>query len=204
MPFEKLKKLNISKITSTSWDKQVKDDDYKWYVLSVVSWQENLVVENIKERIKRQHLENEIVDFMVPTVPEKYTNKRTGKTTIRIKKLFPGYVFVKAKMDDKIWYVLRNTPGVRLIVGAETIPIPLTEKEYENILKKVEEAKKKVEHWTSLSEGDIVVLKEWEFEWLEWVVRQIDTNRGMALVNVEILWRVTPVYVPFDKLELKE
>jgi transcription antitermination factor NusG len=35
-------------------------------------------------------------------------------------------------------------------------------------------------------------------------VRQIDTNRGLALVNVEILWRVTPVYVPFDKLELKE
>jgi transcription antitermination factor NusG len=63
----------------------------------------------------------------------------------------------------------------------------LTEKEYENIMKKVEEAQKRVEHGTSLSEGDIVVLKEGEFEGLEGVVRQIDTNRGLALVNVEIL-----------------
>jgi transcriptional antiterminator NusG len=55
-------------------------------------------------------------------------------------------------MNDKVWYVLRNTPGVRLIVGAETTPIPLTDKEYEAILKKVEEAKKKIEHGTSLSE----------------------------------------------------
>jgi transcriptional antiterminator NusG len=184
--------------------RQINDDQYRRYVLSVVSWQENLVVENIKERIKKLWLENEIVDFMVPIIPEKYTNKRSWKTTIRMKKLYPGYVFVKSKMNEKIWYVLRNTPSVRLIVWAETIPIPLTDKEYKDILNKIEEAKKKVEHWTSLSEWDIVIIKAWEFEWLEWVVRQIDTNRGMALVNVEILWRTTPVYVPFDKLELKE
>ena len=184
--------------------KQIEDNHYRWYVLSVVSGQENLVVENIKERIKKQWLENDIVDFMVPIIPEKYTNKRSWKTTIRMKKLYPGYVFVKSKMNEKIWYILRNTPGVRLIVWAEITPIPLTEREYQEILNKLEEAKKKVEHWTSLSEGDIVVIKDWEFEGLEWVVRQIDTNRGMALVNVEILGRTTPVYVPFDKLELKD
>ena len=33
-------------------------------------------------------------------------------------------------MNDKIWYVVRNTPGVRLIVGAETKPIPLTDEEF--------------------------------------------------------------------------
>jgi transcriptional antiterminator NusG len=109
MAFDKLKKFDSFKISS-SGDKQVNDDQYRRYVLSVVSGQENLVVENIKERIKKLGLENEIVDFMVPTIPEKYTNKRTQKTTIRIKKLYPGYVFVKSKMNDKIWYVLRNTP----------------------------------------------------------------------------------------------
>lgn len=180
------------------------DDWYRRYVLSVVSWQENLVVENIKERIKKQNLEDKIVDFMVPTFPEKYSNKKTWKTTIRIRKLYPGYVFVKCKMDDKIWYVLRNIPWVRLIVWAETTPIPLTDEEYKAILKKIEESKNKMEHAVNLSEWDIVIIKAWEFEGLEWVVTQIDTNRGLALVNVEILWRTTPIYVPFDKLELKE
>jgi len=34
--------------------KQIENNDHKWYVLSVVSGQEELVVENLKERIKKQ------------------------------------------------------------------------------------------------------------------------------------------------------
>jgi transcription antitermination factor NusG len=48
--------------------KQIIDDDHKWYSLSVVSGQEHLVVENMKERIKKQNLFEDIVDFLVPEV----------------------------------------------------------------------------------------------------------------------------------------
>jgi hypothetical protein len=34
--------------------KQIENNDLKWYVLSVVSGQEELVVENLKERVKKQ------------------------------------------------------------------------------------------------------------------------------------------------------
>ncbi|NCQ82307.1 hypothetical protein GW750_05945 [bacterium] len=34
---------------------------------------------------------------------------KTKKIT-RERKLYPGYVFIKSKMNDKIWYVVRNTP----------------------------------------------------------------------------------------------
>ena len=44
--------------------KQIEDNEFKWYVLSVVSWQETLVVENLQERIKKQWLEFDIVDFL--------------------------------------------------------------------------------------------------------------------------------------------
>lgn len=53
-------------------------------------------------------------------------------------------------MNDKIWYVIRNTPGVRLIIGAETHPIPLTESEYQNIVKQVNEKNAKVSAHTNL------------------------------------------------------
>ncbi len=184
--------------------KQIEDNDYKWYVLSVISWQENLVVENLKERVKKQWLEEDIVDFMVPIVPQKVINKRSGKISIKQKKLYPWYVFVKSKMNDKIWYVIRNTPWVRLIVWAETTPIPLTDKEYNDILNKIKQAQEKIEHSTVLKEGDIVIIRGWEFEWLEWVISEVDLNRWIAYVNVEILGRVTPVVVSFEKLELKE
>lgn len=48
-------------------------------------------------------------------------------------------------MNDKIWYVIRNTPGVRIIVGAETHPIPLTDEEFANMIKHVNESKERAE-----------------------------------------------------------
>jgi transcription antitermination factor NusG len=48
-------------------------------------------------------------------------------------------------MNDKIRYVIRNTPGVRLIVGAETRPIPLTEQEYLDIVKQIEKSEERSE-----------------------------------------------------------
>jgi hypothetical protein len=34
--------------------KQIQDNDLKWYVLSVVSGQEQLVIENMQERVQKQ------------------------------------------------------------------------------------------------------------------------------------------------------
>jgi transcription termination/antitermination protein NusG len=48
-------------------------------------------------------------------------------------------------MNDKLWYVIRNTPGVKLIVGAETRPIPLTDQEYNNIMAQIDKSNEKAE-----------------------------------------------------------
>ena len=112
--------------TNKEIKKQIENNELRWYVLSVVSGQEELVVQNLKERVKKQWLGNEVADFMVPTINESSLKK--GEKVIKQKKIYPWYVFVNSKMNDKIWYVVRNTPGVRLIVGAETHPIPLTER----------------------------------------------------------------------------
>jgi transcription antitermination factor NusG len=34
--------------------KQIEDNDYRWYTLSVISGQESLVIENLKERVKKE------------------------------------------------------------------------------------------------------------------------------------------------------
>jgi hypothetical protein len=34
--------------------KQIQDDNFRWYVLSVVSGQEQLVIDNMKERVQKQ------------------------------------------------------------------------------------------------------------------------------------------------------
>lgn len=90
-------------------------------------------------------------------------------------------------MNEKIRYVIRNTPGVRLIVGAETRPIPLTQKEYEDMVKQVEDRNQRAEFAVPFQEGDVVVLRDGDFNGMKGVVTEIDVMKGFLYVNVEIL-----------------
>lgn len=186
-------------MTQQDIKKQIEDNEFRWYVLSVISGQETLVIENLQERIKKQALDNDIVDFMNPVVNEVFYQK--GKKAFKVRKLYPGYVFVKCKMNDKIRYVIRNTPGVRLIVGAETRPIPLTQKEYDDMIAYIDDKNQRAEYSIPFQEGDVVMLKEGDFNGMKGVVTEIDPTKGFLYVNVEILGRNTPVMVSFDKVE---
>lgn len=55
--------------------RQIEDNTFKWYVLSVVSGQEELVIENLKERMKKQELESTVEDYMSPMVNESSLKK---------------------------------------------------------------------------------------------------------------------------------
>ncbi len=187
---------------TNTWEikRQIEDNNYKWYVLSVVSGQEELVIENLRERMKKQNLEDAVQDYMSPMVNESSLKK--WEKVIKQKKLYPWYVFVCSKMNDKIRYVVRNTPWVRLIVGAETRPIPLTDDEYAKILDQIVKSQERSELKIPFKEWDLVLLKTGDFKWMKWAVRAIDADKNTAIVNIEMLGRLTPVVIDLDKIEL--
>ena len=187
---------------TATWEikRQIEDNSFKRYVLSVVSGQEELVIENLKERAKKQNLEDAVKDYMSPMVNESSLKK--GEKVIKQRKLYPGYVFVCSKMNDKVRYVIRNTPGVRLIVGAETRPIPLTDDEYAKILDQIVKSQERSELKIPFKEGDIVMLKTGDFKGMKWVMRTLDAEKNTAIVNIEMLGRLTPVVIDLDKIEL--
>lgn len=180
--------------------KQIEDNSFKWYVLSVVSWQEELVMENLRERVKKQWLQEDVIDFLSPMVNE--TSLKKWEKVIKQKKLYPGYVFLNSKMNDKIWYIIRNTPWVRLIVGAETRPVPLTEEEYQKMMQQINQSKERSELHIPYKKGDVILLKTWDFKWMKWAIREVDADKWTVVVNVEMLWRLTPVVIDADKIEL--
>ncbi len=180
--------------------KQIQDDTFKRYVLSVVSWQEQLVIENMKERIQKQWLSEDVVDYLSPIINE-YSMRKWEKIT-KQKKLYPGYVFIKSKMNDKIRYIVRNTPGVRLIVWAETRPVPLTDQEYEDVINHIKKSEERSTLKIPYKEWDVVMLKAGDFKWMKWNIKTIDHDKWTVVVNIEMLWRLTPVAVDADKIEL--
>ncbi len=180
--------------------KQIQDDSFRRYVLSVVSGQEQLVIDNMKERIQKQWLSEDVVDYLSPIINE-YSMRKWEKIT-KQKKLYPGYVFIKSKMNDKIRYIVRNTPGVRLIVWAETRPVPLTDQEYEDVINHIKKSEERSTLKIPYKEWDVVMLKAGDFKWMKWNIKTIDHDKWTVVVNIEMLWRLTPVAVDADKIEL--
>ena len=180
--------------------KQIEDKNFKRYVLSVTSGQEALVIENLQERVNKQGLAEDVVDYLCPMINEASIKK--WEKVVKQKKLYPGYVFFKSRMNDKIWYVVRNTPGVRLIVGAETKPIPLSDQEYQQIMDQIAQSQERSELTIPYKVWDIVLLKQWDFKWMKWNIKELDSDKGLAVVQVEMLGRLTPVAVAIDQIEL--
>lgn len=190
----------MAKIQELDLNKQIKDDNLRRYVLSVNSNQEEMVVENMKERIKKINLESDITDFFIPVVNEIITRK--NKKTIKPKKLYPWYLLIRMKMNDKIRYIVRNTPWVRLIIWAETRPIPIEDEQYEQIVADVREKNAKLTTRNSFKIDDVVVIRETNFKNMKGRVAEVDDLRWQVTVMVEFMGRTTPVSLSFDKVEL--
>lgn len=190
----------MPKIQELDLNKQIKDDNLRRYVLSVNSNQEEMVIENMKERIKKINLESDITDFFIPVVNEIITRK--NKKTIKPKKLYPWYLLIRMKMNDKIRYIVRNTPWVRLIIWAETRPIPIEDEQYEQIVADVREKNAKLTTRNSFKIDDVVVIRETNFKNMKGRVAEVDDLRWQVTVMVEFMGRTTPVSLSFDKVEL--
>lgn len=104
-------------------------------------------------------------------------------------------------MNEKVRYIIRNTPGVRLIVWAEIKPIPLSQKEYDDMVAYIDEKNARVEFAVPYQEWDVVTLRDGDFNGMKWLITEIDIAKWLVYVNVEILGRNTPVMVSFDKVE---
>ena len=180
--------------------KQIEDKNFKRYVLSVTSGQEALVIENLQERVNKQGLSEDVVDYLCPMINEASIKK--GEKIVKQKKLYPWYVFCKSRMNDKIWYVVRNTPGVRLIVGAETKPIPLSDQEYQQMMDQITQSQERSELTIPYKVWDVVLLKQGDFKWMKWNIKELDSDKWLAVVHVEMLGRLTPVAVAIDQIEL--
>ncbi|MCR5411752.1 MAG: hypothetical protein K6E76_01865 [Patescibacteria group bacterium] len=77
--------------------KQIEDKELKWYVLSVTAGQEEIVEQNLKERIKNQNLQDDVVEIWNPKVSEVVLKQKKGKLdgekkaekVIKQKKMYP-------------------------------------------------------------------------------------------------------------------
>src|SRR5687767_11764210 len=87
---------------------QAADPNRRWYVVRVQSGREEQVRDGLMKRVRTAGLENKILSVIVPT--EKVTEIRSGRKTVREKKLYPGYIMIEMVQDKDSWFLVRETP----------------------------------------------------------------------------------------------
>jgi transcription termination/antitermination protein NusG len=89
---------------------------------------------------------------------------------------------------------------VKLIVGAETRPIPLTDQEHEVMMNNIAQSNQKATMFVPFQVDDVVTIKDGNFSNMKGKVKDVDLDKGLVVVNVEILGRLTPVVLTFEKV----
>lgn len=168
----------------------------RWYVVHTLAGSEHKVKANLERRIASMGMQDQIFQVVVPM--EETIEVRRGKKRFTKRKVFPGYVMVEMIMNDRSWYVVRNTPGVTGFVGSGMRPEPLSDEEVEVILRQAGIEKKPR---LDIEKGEVVKVISGPFLNYTGAVESVDHERGKVTVLLSIFGRETPVELEFSDVE---
>ncbi|WP_339022810.1 transcription termination/antitermination protein NusG [Spiroplasma endosymbiont of Crioceris asparagi] len=194
-------------------------DSYKgqWFVINCNSGHEDKVRADLLQKIETSNLGDWIFDIKISKVNVLNKNKKTVS-----KNMFPGYLFINMIMNNDTWFIIRNTPGVTGFIGSSgkgAKPFPITTEEIMRMLgfenkdeklnlnqKEVSGSsvikKEKVVYETNLKKGSRALIKSGPFTDMDGNVLELDFEKGIAIIEIEMFGRATPYEVEFKNLEL--
>ena len=204
-----------------AFTRELKKQPGQWYIIQCYSGYENKVKTNLDMRAQTLEVEDSIFEVVVPI--EQVLETKDGKKKIVKRKLLPGYVLVRAELNDAAWSVIRETPGVTSFVGNEGNATPVKTRDVAKFLMPNEAPSTKGDAAPNEAEGEQVVdmpekevAKKYahDFEVGEAVtilsgplaavsatISEIDPETGKMQGLVSIFGRETPVELSLTEIE---
>lgn len=176
----------------------------RWYAIQTYSGHENKVKKLIDHRIAEEQGEapeqKEIQEAIVPT--QDVVEIKNGKRVTVTRRLYPGYVLVKMRANQRTMHVINNIQGVIKFVGAGTEPQPLRDDEVNKILglAPVEEELAPKEE-IPFRTGQVVEVTEGPFTDFTGTVQEIYHDKGKVKVEVSLFGRPTSVELDYTQLK---
>jgi transcriptional antiterminator NusG len=176
----------------------------EWFVVHTQSGYEKKVTANLHARIQSMNMEDKIFEVVIPM--EEVVEFKNGRKQVVQRKVFPGYLLVRCRMDDESWYCIRNTPGVTGFVGQSRQgqkPTPLSRREVRTFLaakgdgaETASRAKPRLEYEV----GESVRVKEGPFADFSGEIAEINADHMKLKVLVNIFGRETLVEMDFSQV----
>jgi transcriptional antiterminator NusG len=177
-----------------------------WYVVHSYSGYEKKVKANLENRIKSLGMEDYIFQIVVPE--EEVTEIKNGQPKRVLRRVYPGYIYVRMELTDGSWSAVRNTPGVTGFVGAK--PTSLSLDDVVKVLaptapKKVAEkpgaaGRPATKTVVDYQVGESVTVMDGPFATLPATINEINADQQKLKVLVSIFGRETPVELTFSQV----
>lgn len=189
-------------------------DRKKWYMITTISGREEKVIESLRNRVEAEGLQHIFEDFKVMLVPhltpkelEKFLAGEDYK--IKMKSLFPGYIFIKMEMTNDAWFLVRNTQYVTGLVGssgqrAKPTPVSNIEmRKMESQVKKITEDFNSGKMVSPFKPGAIVEVIDGPTKGQVGPIVESSDERKIAVVELVMFERKTPTEIEYKNLKLK-
>ena len=172
----------------------------RWYVVHAYSGFEKQVMRSLQDRIERADMQELFGQILVPT--EEVVEMKGGQKRRSDRKFFPGYVLVEMEMTDETWHLVKDVPKVMgFIGGTADKPAPISQKEADAILNRVQEGVDKPRPKVLFEPGEMVRVVDGPFNDFNGVVEEVDYDKSRLKVAVLIFGRSTPVELEFHQVE---
>ncbi len=167
----------------------------KWYVVHVHSGHEQKVKKALEEKIQATRYPEKFGEILIPT--ENVVELVNGKKKESSRKFYPGYILVRMHLDNETWHLISSTPKVTGFLGGKTKPAPISDKEAESIIEKMQVGKNKPQPRFYFEPGDDVKVIDGPFSNFNGTVEDVSPDKEKVKVLVSIFGRPTPVELKF-------
>jgi len=162
----------------------------EWYVLHTRSRHENVVYEGLLKKSK---------EVFFPKV--RVRSKRIDRKAMIQVPLFPGYLFVKTHLTPHSHIEIVKTAGVVRLVGNQSGPIPVPDKDIESLKIMVKTDKAISTGMLCLKKGSRIMVISGPFAGVSGVFVRYK-GIGRVVVYIEVLGQCASVDVDEDDIEV--
>jgi len=191
--------MNVTMTEAAEQSAALEKTPMRWYVVQAYSGFEKTVKQSLGEIVQLKNMQDDFGEIMVPT--EEVVEMKGGQKRTSERKFFPGYVLVHMRMTDESWHLVKGVPKVSgFIGGSGTRPMPISDREAEEIIQQVSDSADKPKMKFTFAPGELVRIIDGPFAEFNGTVEDANFEKAKLRVSVTIFGRSTPVELDFTQV----